>query len=190
MPTFVAIDFETADRQPDSACALALVKAADGEIVARRSFLIRPPRRRFVFTEVHGIRWRDVEHAPTFGELWPEIAAFIDGAAFLAAHHAPFDRGVLTACCACAGVTAPSVPFRCTVKIARRVWGIFPTKLPNVCRRLGIELDHHDALSDADACARIVLAAQAAEGATGAAAGAWEPADLRQPRRRGGASGR
>ena len=39
--------------------------------------------------------------------------------------------------------------------------GIRPTKLPDVCRRLGIPLLHHDAASDATACARIVLAAEA-----------------------------
>lgn len=31
--------------------------------------------------------------------------------------------------------------------------------LPDVCARLGIELNHHDALSDAEACARIAIAA-------------------------------
>ncbi|MFA5187667.1 MAG: exonuclease, partial [Patescibacteria group bacterium] len=34
-----------------------------------------------------------------------------------------------------------------------------PTKLPDVCRRLKIPLNHHDAASDAEACARIVMAA-------------------------------
>jgi DNA polymerase-3 subunit epsilon len=31
--------------------------------------------------------------------------------------------------------------------------------LKSVCRRLGIALNHHDAGSDAEACARIVIAA-------------------------------
>jgi DNA polymerase-3 subunit epsilon len=45
------------------------------------------------------------------------------------------------------------------VRLARRVWGIYPTRLSDVCRRLGIPLRHHDAASDAEACARIVIAA-------------------------------
>ncbi|NNN06310.1 MAG: hypothetical protein HKL90_10460 [Elusimicrobia bacterium] len=44
-------------------------------------------------------------------------------------------------------------------KIARKAWAIRPTKLPDVCRHLGLKLSHHDALSDAEACANIVLAA-------------------------------
>jgi DNA polymerase-3 subunit epsilon len=83
----------------------------------------------------------------------------LDGAAFLAAHNAPFDRRVLAACCAAAGLPAPGMPFRCTVQIARRRWGLKPNDLPSVCRRLGIGLIHHDPASDAEACARIVIAA-------------------------------
>ena len=44
---FVAIDFETADYQRDSACAVALVRVESGKIVAREHRLIRPPRRTF-----------------------------------------------------------------------------------------------------------------------------------------------
>ena len=85
-----------------------------------------------------------------------------EGADFLAAHNASFDRGVLRACCARYGLDMPSQPFRCTVQIARRAWNIRPTKLSDVCRELVIPLNHHEALSDARACAQIVLAAEAA----------------------------
>jgi DNA polymerase-3 subunit epsilon len=43
------------------------------------------------------------------------------------------------------------------MKLARRLWNLKPTKLPDVCRHLGITLKHHDAASDALACAKIVL---------------------------------
>lgn len=160
--SFVAIDFETADNGRDSACAVGLVKVEDGEIVARAHHLMRPPRPYFLFSYIHGIEWRHVEKSRTFGELWPELRSFIDGADFLAAHNAPFDKGVLHACCAAAGVPAPAHEFVCTVRLARKAWAIRPTRLPDVCGRLGIALKHHEALSDAEACARIVLAAQKA----------------------------
>ena len=158
--SFVAIDFETADNGRDSACAVALVKAVDDQIVERAAFLIRPPRQRFLFTSIHGITWQQVARERTFGELWPEISAMLKGADFLAAHNAPFDKGVLNACCRAAGVVAPDLPFTCTVRLARATWQLYPTKLPDVCRYLKIPLNHHDALSDAEACARIVLSAR------------------------------
>jgi DNA polymerase-3 subunit epsilon len=158
---FVAIDFETANHSSDSACAVGLVKVAGGRIVDKVVHLIRPPTREFVFTYIHRLTWRDVAAAPSFGELWPNLSPLLAGADFLAAHNASFDRGVLHSCCATYGLTSPKLAFRCTVQLARRTWAIYPTKLSNVCRELGIALNHHEALSDAMACAQIVLAALA-----------------------------
>ena len=162
MSTFVAIDFETATARRDSACAVGLAACCSGRVVLARTYLIRPPRPQFTFTEVHGLRWQDVEHAPDFAELWPVLHAWIRDAAFLAAHNAKFDRAVLNACCARYRLRPPSTLFTCTVQLARGQWGIRPTSLPEVCRRLRIPLRHHDAGADALACARVVLAAQAA----------------------------
>ena len=162
MSRFVAIDFETANDSRDSACSVGLVVGRDGEIEVSQTFLIRPPAPEFSFTWVHGLGWEDVRSEPTFGELWPTLRPWLDSAEFVAAHNAPFDRSVLHACCAAYGVKAPRKPFVCTVQLARQQWGIYPTTLPDVCRRLRIPLSHHESGSDARACARIVLAAQAA----------------------------
>ena len=158
-PTFVALDFETADYLPDSACALGLVRVENHRIVRRTYHLIRPPRRRFAFTYLHGITWEDVAGQPTFADLWPSLTPFLEGVDFLAAHNASFDRSVLHKCCAVAGLESPRIPFRCTVQLARQTWNIYPTKLNNVCDHLGITLKHHHAASDAEACALIVIAA-------------------------------
>lgn len=99
-PAFVAIDFETADHEPDSACSVALVRVEGGRIVGREHRLIRPPRRTFHFTYLHGIDWCHVKDAPLFDALWPEVAGILEGAEFLAAHHAVFDERVLRTCCA------------------------------------------------------------------------------------------
>ncbi len=156
---FVAIDFETADYGRDSACAVGMARVEGGRIVRREKRFVRPPRRWFVFDYIHGITWDRVAREPSFRTLWPELRAVLEGARFIAAHQASFDRSVLEACCAAARVAVPRTPFECTVKLARRIWGIRPTTLPFVCGVLGIRLRHHDPLSDAEACARIVLAA-------------------------------
>ena len=161
MSSFVAIDFETANSRRTSACAVGLAKGRKGNIEATRSFLIRPPTSRFEFTHIHGLCWQDVRNAPTFGDLWPILLPCFDEVEFVAAHNASFDRRVLQACCAMYGIQVPRWPFTCTVELARSRWGIYPTRLPDVCRRLGVPLSHHDPASDAEACARIVLAAEA-----------------------------
>jgi len=157
MPDFVAIDFETADYGRDSACSVGLVRVENNKIVRKEHHLIRPPRQTFVFTEIHGLTWADVKDAPTFEQLWHKLDAFFKGAEFFAAHNASFDKGVLNACCALAGVPIPEQPFQCTVKLARNVLKISPAKLSHVCHHLSIPLNHHNALSDAAACAQIMI---------------------------------
>jgi DNA polymerase-3 subunit epsilon len=156
-PSFTAIDFETANRYRNSACAVGVVQVRDGRVVERAYELIRPPFRLFEFTYIHNLSWDDVAGAATFERVWKKLAPLLRGSSFLAAHNAPFDRGVLRACCQWYGLETPSTPFECTVKLARAKWGIFPTKLPDVARHLGLTLKHHDAASDAEACAMIVI---------------------------------
>jgi DNA polymerase-3 subunit epsilon len=160
--TFVAIDFETADAGADSACAVGLVRVENWEVVATAARLVRPPRRWIRFSYIHGITWQQVADQPAFRDLWPELVPLLDGAQHLVAHNAPFDRGVLRACCEAAGLAVPPLPFVCSMQVARQTWGVRPTKLSDVCRFLNIPLKHHDALSDAEAAARIVIAARRA----------------------------
>ncbi len=159
MEPFVAIDFETADFGRDSACAVALVRVENHEIVATRHTLIRPPRSRFNFTYIHGITWEHVRNEPSFGEVWPTLIPFLNGVKFFVAHNASFDKGVLEHCCYASGMAPPQLPFKCTVRLARQVWKLPSNKLNLVCEHLNIPLNHHDALSDAEGCAKIVIAA-------------------------------
>ena len=160
---FVALDFETANRSRSSACALALVRVEDDRIVERIVDLIRPPTQCFEFTYIHGISWSDVKAKRAFCAVWRSLRPLLDGAEFLAAHNAKFDHGVLGSCCQASRVSAPDLPFLCTVKLARARWQLYPTRLPDVCEFLGLPLRHHDPMSDAEACARIVLAATTVE---------------------------
>jgi len=156
---FVAIDFETADSKRDSACALGIVVVDKGEIVAREYRLIRPPRRKFnpFCVRVHGIYWEDVVNEPLFGELWPELEPLFKDADFIVAHNSAFDKSVLNACCRESGCEAPEQPYLCTVQLSRKTWELTSNKLPSVCNHLGIELKHHHAASDAEACALIAV---------------------------------
>ena len=155
----VAIDFETADYGADSACALGVVTIEDGAITRHECRLIRPPRSRFVFSYLHGISWSDVRDEPAFGEVWHGLREFWNGADYFIAHNASFDRRVLSICCAAADQPPPAVPFICSVRIARAHWNFRPANLASVCSRLGIPLNHHDAGSDALACATIAVRA-------------------------------
>lgn len=154
---FLAIDFETANRYPNSACSVGLVRVEEGVITKKKTFLINPPYEYFEFSHIHGISPEDVEDQPTFKVLWKKMESFFNEIDFVVAHNVGFDRRVLEHCCSTYGLTAPDVEYRCTVKLSRSVLKIKPANLANVCRELFIPLNHHDAGSDAEACARIMI---------------------------------
>ena len=153
------LDFETATERRDSACQLGLALVESGRIIEKKSWLIKPPENRFTFTYLHGIDAAMVAEAPTFAEMWPQVAPYVAGKA-LAAHNACFDLGVLRATLACYGIKTPSFTYFDSLYVARRMWPQLPNhKLNTLADFLGLELNHHDAASDAEACAGILLAA-------------------------------
>lgn len=156
---FTAFDFETANFQSHSACQLGVAIVKAGQIVMEKSWLIRPPSKLFAFSYLHGITYAMVKNQPTFSELWPEIRPFFEQQ-ILAAHHADFDVSVLTATLAYYGLMMPRSYVIDSLAVARSAWPkLKDHKLPTVATYLKIALNHHDAVSDAKACAEIVLRA-------------------------------
>ena len=97
--------------------------------------------------------------APAFPEVWEKVSALIGGLP-LVAHNSPFDEGCLKAVFGVYGMTYPDYKFYCTCRASRAVLG---KRLPNhqlqtVAQYCGYDLrQHHHALADAEACARIAI---------------------------------
>ncbi|MBI3702424.1 MAG: hypothetical protein HY244_00895, partial [Rhizobiales bacterium] len=119
----IAIDFETANEERRSACAIGLAWVENGAVVRREHRLICPKEMRFNphNIRVHGIYPEDVRDKPEFPEVISEFLPEISGALILA-HNAAFDIDVL-----CATLTEYHQPFPefgyyCTMDISRCVW--------------------------------------------------------------------
>ncbi len=159
---FVAIDFETANQQRDSACAVGITQVRNGIAGDPIFHLIRPlahhefsPRN----IGIHGITAVDVADAPTFGELWPEILPLLENQ-LIVAHNASFDMSVLRHSFFTSEISAPQLSYLCTLNIARRVWPALPRhKLNFLAKRFNLQLDHHHAGSDSLAAAELLLLA-------------------------------
>jgi DNA polymerase-3 subunit epsilon len=128
-------------------------------VVARLKSLIRTVPSRFSFSRLHGITAIDSQNGASFRDVWTNALPLVHGAAFIATHHVGFDLRVLHAQCASAGIDTPRVRFVCTRLLAAVLCGPRNARLDLACAHLGIALRHHDALSDAEASASIVLAA-------------------------------
>ena len=158
---FTAIDFETANGSSASPCAVGLVKVAEGKIVDTFSTLIKPPYPNDWFATgnigVHGIHPQDVVDAPTWAEALDLMLGFI-GVDDLIAHNAEFDMGVLRSSAALIEAELPDIRYGCSLIMARKTYNLDSYRLNQVAYAIGHEgFDHHDALADSDACARIVI---------------------------------
>ena len=156
---FVAIDFETAIAFHP--CSAGIVTVENGQIVDEFVSLIKPPNNLYSpFTiQVHGIYPRDTVNARTFAQVYPEIKKRLQNKTIVA-HNESFDRNVLAKSMALYGLNYQDLNiahrWECTVKIYKAK-GLKPTKLIDCCRAMHIALNHHEALSDARACAKLFL---------------------------------
>ncbi len=157
--TFTAIDFETATAFHP--CSVGIVTVENGIIVDEFVSLIKPPNNLYSpFTiQVHGIYPRDTVNAKSFAQVYPEIQKRLQNRVIVA-HNESFDRNVLTKSMALYNLNYTDLNlasrWECTVKIYKDK-GLKPTKLSDCCREMKIQLNHHEALSDARACAKLYL---------------------------------
>jgi len=153
MSTYTAIDFETAERH--HICAVGIVTVENGRIIDEYYSLIKPPGNKYSpFTiRVHGIYPEDTANSPNFKQIYPEIKKRLQGKTVVA-HNESFDRNVLKKTMADYGINYSELNigerWECTYKIHGQ-------KLNLCCQEFGIELNHHEALSDARACALLYL---------------------------------
>ncbi|MFT6715893.1 MAG: DNA polymerase-3 subunit epsilon [Saprospiraceae bacterium] len=156
---FVAIDFETA--MSHHICSVGIVTVENGEITDEYHALIQPPENEYNYhtIKVHGITPQDTLTAPTFYQIYPEIEKRLKGRTVVA-HNEKFDRNVLIKTMRDNSMDYEMLnlpaQWECTLKIYRKK-GYKPANLNACCQVHGIALNHHDALSDAVACAKLYM---------------------------------
>lgn len=159
--TFTAIDFETATGYAHSACAVGIITVEEGIITEEYHTLIQPPDNEYWYRNVmvHGIKPVQTLYVPSFDVLFPEIKQRLSGRKIVA-HNEAFDRNVLAKTMRYYGLYYDEHDFperwECTCRIYRAK-GYKPANLKACSDRNGIELNHHEALSDARACAKLYM---------------------------------
>lgn len=158
--SFLALDFEYLVRgRYDTACSVGLVKVIDGVVVQKMYTLIRPSvGQGEPLAPGNGITWEMVQYAPTFAEVYPLITGMA-GNLTLVAHNFSTERKVLTDCCASCGIEQILyLENHCDTCLMTGNRG-----LEDCCQEFGIPIVHHNALSDAEACAYLFMHLQGEE---------------------------
>jgi DNA polymerase III subunit epsilon len=147
---FTAIDFETAHGKRWSICQVGIVRMVNGEVANTLSLLVQPPNNYYWgrFIDIHGITPADTINAPTFNNAWPVIEPFIRNQNLVAHNGFGFDFHCLSQTLEYYHISVPKYKGNCTYRI-------FGDNLASLCKQYKIHLNHHDALSDAMACAEL-----------------------------------
>lgn len=154
---FIAIDFETANEQRISACALGIVFVQNNSIVHSEKFLIKPPKNQAFNTRninIHGISPLDVENEPTFDYYWHNILSEYFKRNLIVFHNASMDLSVLRQLLEHYGIEDFSIMYIDTMNLASYL--NLPKKLTELAEYFNIEVvDHHNPEEDAILCAKV-----------------------------------
>ena len=150
--SFTAIDFETAQGARNSICQVGLVRVEGGIITDKLELLVQPPNNFYWdrFIDIHGISPTATANAPTFDKVWSKVEPFIKNQNVVAHNGFAFDFPVLNKTLEYYKIEVPEYTGHCTYKIYREGLG-------SLCVKYEIDLDHHNALSDALACAKLFM---------------------------------
>ena len=130
----------------------------DGNILTEWSSYVRRRFGRVGPTGIHGIRRRDLRHAPKFRELMPTLVDRF-GDAIVVGHNVDFDWSFLRRAFRKAGYPLPDATRLCTLQLSR---SLDPDRklrhrLSDLCERYDVNLERaHDALADARATAEVL----------------------------------
>lgn len=158
MNSFIALDFETANGSSASICSVGMVKVIDNMMTETFYTLVNP---QVSFSQsninVHGIQPDDVNDAPLFSDVYPYMLDFI-GELPVVAHFAQFDMRVLHASIQKYNFDMPTLPYFCSVILARDTINNHSYSLKNMMAYYKLDFKgHHHALNDAKACAMITV---------------------------------
>ncbi len=155
---YIVFDVETPNSKNDRMSSIGIAVVENREICEEFYSLVNPETYFNAFNvSLTGITPESVKNAPAFPEIFEKIKPIMESG-LLVAHNAPFDMSVLSKCLRDYSIFwKPSLDYLCTCKIARGLK--LPTcnnKLNTLCDYFGIELDHHNAMSDARAAAKLI----------------------------------
>ncbi|MDX2471187.1 MAG: 3'-5' exonuclease [SAR324 cluster bacterium] len=157
---YIALDVETANFNRGSICQIGLAAFSETELLDSWGDYIDPEE---YFSgqniAIHGITESMVFNCSKFADILPELCKLEKS---IVAQHSGFDSGAIKEACAKYGLPVPNLVWVDSAKIARRTWpkGTFNGYgLGELSLRLGITFQHHDAIEDAIAAGKVVLAA-------------------------------
>jgi len=155
---FVVVDLEWANEKVHTICQIGLVTCKEGQLVDPISQLIDPE---VMFApanvNVHKIDDSKVSGMPTFADVAEHVRDYMDGRVCVS--HSKADEKPINDAFDLLGLKPPICKWVNSETVAKRTWKLENYQLKTIAKHLGIDFEHHDALEDAKAAAKVMLAA-------------------------------
>ncbi len=158
---FYSVDVETANHNRASICQIGVGVFENGTLVDTWKSYINPQDYFHpMFIDIHGISPKMVKMKPSFPKVYPLLKNMFEDN--IVVHHSPFDRIAFQKAFIHHDLHPFEVQWLDSVKVARHTWKEFAEggyNLAHLAYQLDIQFQHHDALEDAIAAGKVVLAA-------------------------------
>jgi len=158
---FVAIDVETANADMSSICQIGIACYNEESLTEEWKSYIDPED---YFDEInisiHGIEESTVKSSPKLSDVANQIYKYLDN--HVCVCHTHFDRVAIRQAFDKYEIRHPNCTWLDSARVTRRAWEDLAWKgygLYNVCKSLGYDFAHHDALEDAKAAGHILITA-------------------------------
>ena len=154
---FIAMDFETANNNRVSACALGLAFVKNETFVHKEKHFILPPQGEKILNthkRIHGIQEEDLEFALDFKQLWDsELFKYFNNN-LIVFHNASMELSVLKSLFSHYKIDDFNINYIDTMKLAELSGK--PKKLTELASLFDIPIiKHHDPQEDAEVCANV-----------------------------------
>ena len=132
----------------------------NGEVLERKEYLIKPHKSLDWMSkfcrDIHGITYEDLRESPDFPEIWQSVKQLLISADCVVVHDAPFDLRHLHKVLEFYHLQSVSFDYVCSLRLCRHHFPELPHHgLADMAEHFGITFQHHDALEDAESCAKI-----------------------------------
>ena len=159
---YLAIDFETANDSKLSACSIGAISFDNLQLGNKFESLIQPPNEYSQLWgsnfRIHNISRSRYMKAEKFPAVWQKLQNNIDTSGkIIVCHNSGFDINVLKELFTFYKISTTRFYYLDTVNLGKLTWSTENYKLSTLADYLNIGLNHHDALSDATASAKIAI---------------------------------
>ena len=156
----IAIDFETANSERSSICAVGWAIFNQHKIIESGKLLVKPVP--FYFdhfnVSIHKIKEGDCLDKPNFKHIWDKVLNDKVKGKYVFCHNAGFDISCLRKYHDTIAVHYPEFQYFDSIHFAKGLWKEKQTySLPIIVKEFNYQFKHHDAEEDAKACASIII---------------------------------